>query len=55
MSKTSTVFKELTPRSFTYGLRCQEKQRNDQNQDKQTPRTVLQKLSPKTTHVPLKN
>ena len=25
---------------------------NDQNQDKQTPHTVLQKLSPKTTHVP---
>ena len=26
---------------------------NYQNQDKQTPHTVLQKLSPKTTHVPL--
>ena len=29
------------------------KKRNDQDQDKQTPHTVLQKLSPKTTPVPL--
>ena len=49
----STVFKEFTPRSRTYEHRIQGKKRNDQNQDKQTPHTVLQKLSPKMTHIPL--
>ena len=53
MSKKSTVFEDLTPRSRTYELRGQGKKKgNDQNQDKQTPHTVLQKLSLKTTHVP---
>ena len=40
------------PTSFAAKEKKKEK-RNDQNQDKQTPHTVLQKLSPKTTHVPL--
>ena len=41
------VFKELTPRSRTYEPRGQGKKKSIQNQLKQTPRTVLQKLSPK--------
>ena len=48
------IFKELTPRSRTYQLRGQRKKRNVQNHDKKTPHTILQKLSRKTTHLPLK-
>ena len=55
--KIDSFFKELTPRSQTYELRSQgEKKKNKhiQNQDKQTPHTVLQKLLPKLTPTPLR-
>ena len=46
MLEKSTFYKELAPRSRTYELRGQGgKKRNVQNQDKQTPHTVLQKLT----------
>ena len=50
------IFKELTPRSRTYELCSQgkEKKKYYQIQDRQTPHTVLQKLSPKATYTPLK-
>ena len=52
-----TVFKELTPRFRTYELRGQGKRegrkRNVPNQDKPTPHTLLQKLSPKMYNTPL--
>ena len=41
------IFKELTPHSRTYELRGQGEKKSIQNQDKQTPHTVRQKLSPK--------
>ena len=53
LTKKSTFFKELTLRSRTYELRGQGKKRNVPNQDKQTPHTVLQKISPKTLRTPL--
>ena len=60
VEKKSPFFKELTPRSWIYELcgkgkkkKKKKKKKIDQNQDKHTPHTVLQKLSPKTTHVPL--
>ena len=48
----SAVFKELTPRSWTYELRGQGKKKT--NKVKDIPHTVLQKLSPKTMTSPLK-
>ena len=55
LRKKSTVFKELTPRSRTHGAsRPREKKSKVPNQDKHTPHTVLQKLSPKTLRTPLK-
>ena len=54
MSEKSRYFKELTPSSQTYELNGQGKKKSStQNQDKQTPHTVLQKLSPKLTPSPL--
>ena len=47
------IFKELTQNFRTYELRGQGK-KNDQNQDKQAPHTILQKLSPKVTYTPLR-
>ena len=49
------IFKELTPRSRTYEPRGQgkEKQSIYKIKDKQTPHTVLQKLSPKACSGPL--
>ena len=47
LTKKSTVFKKLTPRSRTYELRSQGEKSYAPNQDKQTPHTVLQKLFPK--------
>ena len=56
MSKKLTFSKELTPSLQTYELHGQgekkKEKRNYQNQDKQTPHTILQKLPPKTTHLP---
>ena len=53
VGQKSTFFKELTPHSRTYELRGQgEKKNSIQNQDKQTPHTVLQKLPPKTIPTP---
>ena len=49
MSEKSTFLKKLTPRSRTYELRGQGEKKSKQNKDKQTPHTVLQKLSPKLT------
>ena len=51
--KNRHFLKELILRSRTYELRGQGKRRNVQNQDKQTPHTVLQKLSPKPSRTPL--
>ena len=48
------IFKELTPHSWTYELRGQGIKKSIQNQNKQTPHTVLQKLSPKPRPWPLK-
>ena len=50
--KKKKFFKELTPRSQTNEL-CGQGEKNVQNQDKQTPHTVLQKLSPKKLGIPL--
>ena len=52
VSEKSTFFKELTSHSRTYELRGQGGKKNLQNQDKQTPHTVLQKLCPKPTPPP---
>ena len=53
-TKKIDIFKELAPRPRTYELHGQgKKKRNGQNQDKQTPHTVLQKLSPKACTTPL--
>ena len=49
----SAVFKELTPHSWSYELRGQGKKKLNKIKDKQTPHTVLQKLSPKTMTSPL--
>ena len=38
---------------MSFVAKKKKKKRNDQNQETQTPHTVLQKLSPKTTRVPL--
>ena len=54
VSVKSKSFKELTPRSRTYELRGQGKKSSIRFKDKQTPHTVLQKLSPKVTPRPLK-
>ena len=49
-----SVFEELTPSFRTYELRGQGgKKSSIRIKDKQTPHTVLQKLSPKTTPPPL--
>ena len=53
VGKTDIFFRELTPSSRAYELRSRGGG-DVQNQDKQTPHTVLQKLSPKPTHTPLK-
>ena len=50
----STFCKELTPRSRTYELRGQGKKSIYKIKGKQTPHTVLQKLSPKPSRTPLK-
>ena len=47
------IFKESAPRSRTYQLRGQGK-KNVPNHDKQTPHTVLPKLSPKMYNAPLR-
>ena len=47
------IFKELTPCSWTYELRGQGEKKKTTN-SRQTPHTVLQKLSPKTTPRPLR-
>ena len=55
--KKLTFVKELTRRLWTYELHGQgekEKKRNVLNQDKQTPHTVVQKLSPQVLHPPLR-
>ena len=57
-TKKINVFKEFTLRKPTYELRCQENERKEKGssfriQDKQTPHTTLQKLSPKMTTSPL--
>ena len=48
MSEKSTFFKELTPHLYTYELRGQGGKKG-QIQDQQTPHTVLQKLTARTT------
>ena len=57
VSEKSTIFKELSPRSRTYELRGKGKKKEKKAlirfKDKQTPHTVLQKLSPKMTLSPL--
>ena len=52
--KKIDIFKELTPRLRTFELRGQgkneEKKQSLEIQDKQTPHTVLQKLTSKNDH-----
>ena len=57
--KKINVFKEFTPTGRTYELRGQGKKKEKRKssleiQDKQTPRTTLQKLSPKMATSPLR-
>ena len=48
----STIFKELTPRSRTYEFCGKGEKSIYKFKDKQTPHTVLQKLSPKPSPTP---
>ena len=53
VGKIDIFLKNWQPVRGPMSFAAKGEKRNEQNEDKQTPHTVLQKLSPKPTHTPL--